>query len=150
MSIQEKIKNDLKQAMLARDSVRLNVLRGLLAGFTNELVLKMKKTEEGISDEDALTVITRAVKQRKDSIEQFTKGGRTDLADAEKQELTIVEEYKPQSMAKEEILKIAEKKKEELGVTDKAKSGMLVGALMKELKGKADGGDVKEVVDSLF
>jgi len=81
---------------------------------------------------------------------QYESAGRNDLAEPEKLELAILESYLPSLMTKEQILPIAEAKKAELGITDKAKMGMLVGAVMKELSGKADGGDVKVVVESLF
>jgi len=148
--IQENIKNELKKAMLAKDTVRMTVLRDLISKFTNELVAKGHKPQDPISDDDALTVIKRAVKQRKDSIEQFTAGGRNDLADSEQSELAILETFLPKMMSEDEIRKIAEAKKAALGVTDKTKLGILIGAVMKETKGTADGGVVKSVVESLF
>ncbi|MCG2694729.1 GatB/YqeY domain-containing protein [Candidatus Parcubacteria bacterium] len=148
--IQQQIKEQLKESMKARDGVRTLVLKGLLSAFTNELVAQRKKPSEELGDEDALNVIKRAVKQRKDSIEQFKKGGREDLASSEQAELEILNAYLPVTMSKEEITKIAQAKKEELGIEDKAKIGILIGALMKDLKDKADGGDVKEVVEKLF
>jgi uncharacterized protein YqeY len=102
------------------------------------------------ADEEALAVVKRLVKQRKDSIEQFKKGNREDLVKVEEAELKILEVYLPQMMSKDEILKIAQKKKVELGITDKTKSNMLMSGLMKDLKGKADGADVKAVVEQLF
>ena len=96
------------------------------------------------------SVIKRLAKQRKDSIEQFRNGGREDLAGVEEKELAILEELLPQMMSQDAIRPIAEKKKAELGVEDKSKMGILVGAVMKELGGQADGSDVKAVVDSLF
>jgi len=136
--------------MLARDQIRLDTLRGVLAGFTNELVIKKRKPSEELSDEDGLTVIGRLVKQRKDSIEQFRKGNREDLAKKEEEELAILQTFMPKMMERDEVEKITRAKKEELGITDKSKQGQLMSALMKELKGKADGVMVKEVVDSLF
>ncbi len=150
MSLQTTIKGQIKEAMLAKDQLKLSVVRGLVAAFTNELVAKGRKPQEELSDEDVLSVIRRAVKQRKDSIEQFTSGGRSELAEAENAELKILETYLPQMMSREDIKKVAEAKKVELGITDKAKLGQFVGMLMKELKGKADGGDVKAVAESLF
>ncbi|MES2088177.1 MAG: GatB/YqeY domain-containing protein [Patescibacteria group bacterium] len=150
MPLQLNIKSEIKEAMMAKDQVRLLVVRGLVAAFLNESVAKGKKPTDELSDEDALAVIKRAVKQRKDSIEQFTNGGRADLAESEKAELAILEKYLPQTMSREEIKKIAVAKKAEMGITDKAKLGQFVGTLMKELKGKADGGDVKVVAESLF
>lgn len=153
MSLQQTIKSQIMEAMKARDSVRLETLRGLSAQFTNELVsLKRKPTDE-LNDEEALTVIRRAVKQRKDSIEQFEKGGRQDLADKEKAELTILETYLPQMMNKDEVMKVAQAKKAELevaGGSTPLTTSKLMSALMKELKGKADGNTVKEVVDELL
>jgi uncharacterized protein YqeY len=150
MSIQQNMRDGIKAAMIAKDSVRLTVLRGLVTSFTNESVAKGKTPQDELKDEDAIAVIKRAVKQRKDSIDQFTKGGRSDLVANEEAELKILETFLPQSMSKDDIKKIAEAKKAELGVTDKAGMGKFMGALMKELKGQADGNDVKEVVESLF
>src|SRR3989344_4807770 len=115
------IKQEVKQAMLARDADKVNVVRGLLASFTNELVT-LKRTPQGeLTDDEALAVIKRAVKQRKDSITQFEAGGRPELAEAEKKELVILETYLPASMPREEIKKIALAKKQELGITDPTK-----------------------------
>ncbi len=150
MSLQEEIKNQIKEAMLAKDAVRLDVLRGMTAAFMNELVAKGRKPQEILTDEEVLAVITRLAKQRKDSIDQFTKGGREDLAAEEKAQLSILEKYLPKMMDKADVEKIAASKKEELGITDPTKKGMLMSALMKDLKGKADGTVVKEVVDALF
>jgi uncharacterized protein YqeY len=150
MSLQTDIKEGIKKAMLAKEIVRTNVLKSMTAAFTNELVAKGRKPQEELKDDEAIAVIKRLVKQRKDSIEQFEKGGRQDLVNEEKSELAILETFLPASMPKEEIKKTAEKKKAELGITDKAKMGMLIGAVAKELKGQADGSDIKEVVESLF
>ncbi len=148
--LHEQIKNGIKDAMMAKDTVRLETLRSMVAGFTNELVAKERKPSEFLSDEEALAVITKLAKQRKDSIEQFKKGNRDDLVKVEEAQLKILETYLPKLMDKSEVLKIAEAKKSELGITDAAKKGMLMSALMKDLKGKADGTLVREVVDSLF
>lgn len=148
--LHQQIKDEIKKAMLAREALRLETMRGLLSAFTNELVATKHTPQEMLSDEDALKVIKRAANQRKDSIEQFEKGGRQDLADKEKAELSIIEAFLPQMMSRDEIKKIALVKKEELGIIDKTKLGMFVGTIMKELKGKADGNDVKAVVDEIF
>jgi uncharacterized protein len=150
MSLHTDIKNQIKEAMLAREAERLSVLRGLSASFTNELVAKKRKPDEELNDDEAMEVIRRAVKQRKDSIEQFEKGGRQDLADAEKSELAILETYLPQQMSREEIESYVKNKQTELDFSDKSKSGQFMGMIMKDLKGKADGPMVKEVIDSLF
>jgi uncharacterized protein YqeY len=103
-----------------------------------------------LSDEETFAVIKRLAKQRKESIIQYEVNYRPELALPEKEELVVLEGYLPVMMSQEEIVPIAEAKKTELEIHDKAKMGMLVGAVMKELNGKADGGDVKAVVESLF
>ncbi len=148
--LHQQIKNGIKEAMLAKNNVLLETLRSMVAGFTNELVAKSRKPNEMLSDGDAIAVITRLSKQRKDSIEQYKKGNRQDLVKEEEAQLAILETYLPKLMDKSEIEKIAKSKKVELGIEDASKKGMLMQALMKDLKGKADGGIVKEVVDSLF
>ncbi len=150
MTIQTDIKEQMKEAMKAKDTVKLGVVRGLSSAFTNELVKLGKMPQDELSDEDALAVIRRAVKQRKDSIEQFVAGGRPELADDEKAELAILETYLPAMMSKEDVITIAKAKMAEMGAVDKSKAGMFMGALMKDLKGKADGDVVKAVVDELL
>jgi len=137
-------------AMKARDPLRVDTLRGALAAFTNELVAKGKKPTEEIADNDAVVVLKRLAKQRKDASEQFAKGGRAELAEKELKELKIIEEYLPQSAPREEIEKVARAKKEALGVADVSGMGKLTGAVMKEFAGRADGNDVKAVIASLF
>ena len=146
----DQIKAKIKESMIAKDTVALNVYRGISSAFTNELVAKGKTPQDVLGDDDCMAVIRRLAKQRKDSIEQFEKGGRPELAEAEQAELKVIETLLPKATSKEDILKVAEAKKAEMGITDKSKAGILTGAVMKELKGQADGADVKEVVDSLF
>ncbi len=150
MTLHEQIKENIKTAMKAHDETRLLVMRGISSAFTNELVATKRKPTDLLTDEEAVAVITRLSKQRKESITQFKTGGREDLAENEAKELAILTEFLPEMMSVEDIRKFAEAKKAELGATDPTKKGMLVGALMKDLKGKADGGDVKNVVDELF
>ena len=138
-TLQTKISTQIKEAMMAKEQVRLDTLRGVKSAFTEEL-----------TDDEALAVIVRLAKQRKDSIEQFTKGGRPDLAAEEESQLVFLQQFLPQMMSREEVMTIAQAKKTELGIDDKSKAGMLMSNAMKELKGKADGTLVKEVVDSLF
>ena len=158
--ISAKIREELTAAMKARDSVKMNTLRGLLTAFTNELVAKGIKPQEQISDEDALAVIKRAVKQRKDSIEQFRAGNREDLAQKEEAEMKILETYMPAQMSREQIEIVAKQLKEKMAKTAEGGSpdaaqtaafrGKLIGAVMKETKGVADGALVKEIVESLL
>lgn len=150
MSLQQDLKSQLKEAMMAKDAVKLSVIRGLMSAMTNELVATNRTPQSELTDDEVLSLIRRGVKQRKDSIEQFSAAGRPELAESEQAELTVLEKYLPQMMSLDEIRTLALAKKDELGITDKAKAGMLTGALMKDLKGKADGTDVKNVVESLF
>lgn len=150
MSLHQDIRREMMQAMKAKDTLRLNVLRGLLSSFTNEAVSKKRKPDEELSDEEVLTVISRAVKQRKDSISQFEKGNRADLAEVENSELKILENYLPAQMSKEEIMSYVKSRQEELSMTDLSKKNLFLGTIMKELKGKTDGGTVKEIIDLIF
>lgn len=146
--LQENLKIQLKEAMIAKNQVAMDVIRGIMSACTNELVAKGKKPQEMLSDEEVLAVITRLAKQRKDSIEQFEKGGRQDLVDEEKAQLEILEKYLPEQMSEEEVLSFVNAKISELGL-DLSKKGIVMATMMKELKGKADGTVVKKVVDSL-
>ena len=146
----DRIQNEIPTAMRAKDQVRLTTLRGVLATFTNEAVALKRTPKDKLSDEEAITVIRRLVKQRKDSIEQFEKGGREDLADNEKAELKVLEEFLPAQMSEEKIREIVMKKKEEMGEMDKTKIGQFMGAVMKECKGEADGMLVKKVIEEIL
>ena len=148
--LHKEIKNNIKKAMLAKDTILLETLRAMVASFTNELVSKNKKPDQILSDEEVLSVIGRLAKQRKDSIEQYEKGNREDLVNEEKAQLTILETYLPKQMEREEIEKLVKGRKEELKINEETKKGLLMQSLMKDLKGKADGKVVKEIVDSLF
>lgn len=143
--------------MRAKDAVKLAVVRGLISAMTNEAVAKGKGPDGVLSEDEVLTVVMRAAKQRKDSIEQFTKGGRPELAESEQAELDILTAMLPTQMTEAEIEDATKAKATELGIDPDAKDGAgktgankLMGALMKDLKGKADGTLVKAAVDSLF
>ena len=137
-------------AMKARDSLRLDTLRGALSAFTNELVTKGRKPTEELTDAEACVVMKRLAKQRKDSAEQFEKGGRPELAHKEMSEMKIIEEYLPQTAPRDEIENVARAKMAELGIQNASGAGKLTGVVMKEMAGRADGNDVKEVVAALF
>ncbi|MEA3398972.1 MAG: GatB/YqeY domain-containing protein [Patescibacteria group bacterium] len=147
MSLHQKIKEGIKESMKNRDTVQLNVRRDLVTSFTNELVANGKTPQGELTDEEVLKVITRTAKQRKDSIDQFTKGGRNDLVEEEKAQLAILEKYLPEMMNEDDIRKVVEAKLLEMGSGNK---GMLMGSIMKELKGKADGSLVKKVLNELI
>ena len=147
--LHQQIKDNIKESMKAGDKVRLEVMRGLATAFMNELVATDRTPQEMLTDEQSLSVITRLAKQRKDSITQFKAGNRDDLVKKEEAELKILKTYLPSMMEKGEVEKIVRAKKEALGIVDPKEKGKLIAALMKDLKGKADGATVKEVVDSL-
>lgn len=150
MTIQEQIKDDLKESMRAKNSTKTNVLKGFIAAFTNESVKLGRTPQEPLSNEEALTVIKRLSKQRKDSIEQFEKGGREDLAQTEKDELVIIEEYLPEMMSEEEVRAHVLKKKDEMNISSADQFGQLMGAVMVDLKDKADGSVVKKIIDEVL
>ena len=147
---QAELKEQMKAAMKARETVKLNVVRGLLAAMTNEAVAKGKGPDGVLTEDEVLSVITRAAKQRKDSIEQFEAGGRPELAVGEKEELAIIQAMLPAQMSQDEIVAAATAKAQALGISDKSKANQLMGMLMKDLKGRADGTAVKAVVDGMF
>ena len=150
MTIHEQIKAGIPDAMRAKDAVRLQTYRSLVTMMTNEVVSKKRKPDELLTDEEALAVLKRASNQRKDSIEQYEKGGRPELAVNEGEELLIIEEMLPAQMPRAEIETVVKAKMSEMGVTDKSGTGKLIGSVMQELKGRADGGAVKAVIDSLL
>ena len=150
MSLHDSIRESLKTAMKAKDAVTLTTVRSIMTACTNELVATGKTPQDKLDDTSILAVIKRLAKQRKESIVQYEAANRPELAEPEKLELAVLEAYLPALMTQAEIRPVAEAKKAELGVTDKSKLGILVGAVMKELGGNADGADVKAVVESLF
>ncbi|MBI3074640.1 MAG: GatB/YqeY domain-containing protein [Parcubacteria group bacterium] len=136
--------------MKARDTERLRAARNLLAALTNELVAKGKKPNDILPDADAYAVVKRLAKQRKDSIAQFKAGGREDLVLGEETELAYLSALLPAEMSEDDIRALVIKKKEELGISDKSKIGVLIGAVMKEAKGNADGNVIKKIAEGLF
>ena len=146
MAIKDQIMADLKQAMKEKDRDRLRVLRSLKSKLLEREIDERKEGEASLSDEQTIEVLMKAAKQRKESIEQFEKGDRSDLAEAEKEELEIIESYLPKMLSEEEIRDIAQDKIEELGAEDMSDMGQVMGAMMQELKGKAEGSLVSKVV----
>lgn len=145
----DSIRTAMKEAMKAKDDLRVQTLRGALAAFTNELVAKGKKPTDILTDAEIVSVLKRLAKQRKDSAEQFEKGGRQEMAAKELMELRIIEEYLPQGPSRQQIEEVSRAKKAEMNA-DASGKGKLMGAVIKEFSGAADGAIVKEVIDSLF
>lgn len=146
MSIKDQIMADLKQAMKNKEQDKLRVLRSIKSKLLEREISERKEGEASLSDEQTIEVLMKAAKQRKESIEQFEKGDRNDLADAEKAELEIIDSYLPEMLSEEEVRDAAREKIEELGANDMSDMGQVMGALMQELKGKAEGSVVSKVV----
>lgn len=141
------LQNDLLQSMKAKDKTKISTLRFLIAALKNEKISLMK---DMLTDEDVIKIIQRQVKQHSDSIEQYKAGNRLELMEKEMKEAEILRSYLPTMMNEEDVKKIVEEKKAALGITDKSRIGQLMGEVMKELKGKADGSVVKKVVESVL
>ncbi len=138
MSLQKRIDEDLKDAMRAKDAARLSVLRLLKAALKNAAIEKVGADGE-LNDADAVAVIRKQVKQRQDSIESFEKGGRADLADKEKAEIAVLNNYLPQAMNAEELQKTVAETIAEVGATSRAQMGAVMKALQPKVAGRADG-----------
>ena len=150
MSIQGNIKEQIKDAMKNKDKLRLEVLRGLSAAFVNELVASGQRPDAEISDDLALKVLKRSVKQRAESAEQFKAGGRDDLAEKEEKEAEIIKEFLPEQMPEEEIEKLAQECIDETGAQGKQDFGKVMPCVMKKAGASADGAVVKSVVERLL
>lgn len=138
------LQEQLKLAMLAKDELKVSVLRMLKAE-----IMKIQTDGSGteITPEVIQNTIQKLVKQRKDAAEQFTSGGRPELAEKEEQEIALLMVYLPEQMSEEAVRAEVLATKAALGVTDKSGVGKLMGALMGKLKGKADGGLIKKIVE---
>ena len=148
MALKSQIVADLTEAMKNSQETEKQTLRMLKADIMKAEVAGASKVE--LDDPEILKIIKRLIKQRKDSAEQFEKGGRPELAEKEKAEIVILEKYLPAQLSEEEIAKIVEAKKAELGIADKSKMGQLIGAVMKEVGDQADGATVKIAVEKSF
>jgi hypothetical protein len=138
MSISLQISEDIKNAMRAKDSVALNVVRGLKSAFKYAAIEK-HGADGDLSDEEAVVVIRKEVKKRQDSIESFVSAGRNELADAEKAELAILMKYLPQQMSVESVVELVSQVLTELGVSSKKDMGMVMKVLQERSGGNADG-----------
>ena len=138
MKLQERLDSDLKEAMRARDTTKLGVLRMLKSALKYAAIAK-SGTEAELNDAEAAQVIRKQVKQRQDSIESFEKGGRAELAEKEREELSILNAYLPQAMSADELAKVVRETISEVGATSKAQMGAVMKALQAKVAGRADG-----------
>ena len=142
LSLSEQIMSDMKEAMKARDKVRLNTVRMIKSALMNEKI----KAGHDLTAEEELTVLSREKKQREESIDEFTKADRKDLADETKQELAIVESYLPKQMTEEELNQAVSSAIAEVNAQGKSDFGKVMKVLMPKIKGKADGKAASDVV----
>jgi uncharacterized protein len=145
MTLQERVDSDLKEAMRAKDAAKLGVLRMLKSALKYAAIAK-SGAEAELSDAEAAQVIRKQAKQRQDSIESFEKGGRAELADKEKGELTILNSYLPQAMSADELAKLVRETIAEVGATSKTQMGAIMKALQAKAGGRADGKTLSEEV----
>jgi uncharacterized protein YqeY len=149
MSLKEKISEDMKRAMKSGDKLRLETLRTLRAALLEKEIEK-RGSGTPVSPEDEIGVLGGAAKRRKESIEQFQKGGREDLVAQETAELGIIQEYLPQQMSPEELTSLITRVIADTAAASPADFGKVMPAVMKEAKGKADGKTVQEMVRRLL
>ncbi|NMD70655.1 GatB/YqeY domain-containing protein [Bacillus sp. DNRA2] len=142
MSLLERLNNDMKQAMKNKEKDKLSVIRMIKASLQNEAI----KLGNELSEEQELTVLSREMKQRKDSLNEFEKAGREDLVEKLRTELTFVEVYMPKQLSEEEVTEIVKQAIAEVGATSKAEMGKVMSAVMPKVKGKADGTLVNKLV----
>jgi uncharacterized protein YqeY len=140
----------MKVAMKAHDALRVNVLRMLIAACKYLKVEKYGAEDKALTDEEVLQVLTKQIKQRRDSFESYTSAGRPELADKEHQETGILQEYMPPQMSDDDVRAKVVEIKNTLGLSSPAQMGQLMGAAMKELKGKTDGTVVQRIAKEVL
>jgi uncharacterized protein len=147
MNLKDKINNDLKDAMKSGDKIRLQTIRSIRA-----LILEFEKSGTGkqLTPEEEVSMLTTAAKKRKESIEQFRNAGREELAKQEEAELGIIMSYLPKQLTEVEILSEVKRLASDLEVSSKDGFAKLMPAVMKELKGKADGKTVRSIVENFL
>jgi len=145
--LHQTIESDLKAALKSGEKEKAGVLRFLISAIKNFQIEKKMQDKRYLPDEDIILILKRQVKQRRDSISQYEKGGRRDLAQKEESELAILESYLPEPMSEDEVRKIVEAKMAELGISDRSDFGRLMGVVMKEVQGKAEGSIIKKIVE---
>lgn len=147
MGLREQLREDLKAAMRAQDATRRGTIRMLEAAIKNA---EIEKRGQALEDPDILAILQRQLKQRRDSIEQFERGGRKDLADIERAEIEVIQAYLPEQLSEDDIEAAAKRIIGQTGATGPGDRGKVMGPLMQELRGKADGSAVNSVVSRLL
>jgi len=148
--VEDKIKEELNLAIKSKDETVRSTLRMLLASIQGKEKEKQYKEKRGLTQEEIIDIISSEAKKRKDSINEFEKGGRQDLVDKEKAELEVLQKYLPEQMSEEEIKKLVEETIREVSAETMQDFGKIMGPLMPKLKGKADGNLVSRIVKELL
>ena len=138
MSFSAQLTEDIKNAMKAKDTVALNVIRGLKSAVKYAAIEKLGAEGE-LAEADALAVVRKEIKKRQDSVASYEQAGRKDLADTEKAEIAVLEKYLPAAMSADEITKLVEGVIAELGATSKKEMGAVMKVLQERSAGRADG-----------
>lgn len=146
MSLKDRIGDEIKAAMKARDKVRLETVRSIKKAILEKEISVRPQGQEELNETQEIELLTQLAKQRRDSIEQYTEAGRAELADREAQELAILEEYLPAQMSDAEIAAAVEAAIAKVGATSPKDMGKVMGPIMQELKGRADGKKIQEIV----
>jgi uncharacterized protein len=146
MTLNDRLNEDMKQAMRSQDKFRLSVIRMVRSSIKN-IEIDQRKT---LDDQGVLDVLNREIKQRRDSLQEFEKAGRQDLVDQLKQELDILSAYMPKQLSEDEVKVIVQQTIQEVGASSKADMGKVMGALMPKVKGLADGKLVNQIVSQLL
>lgn len=148
--LKDRLNDDLKAAMRARDAVRLRTIRALRAALLEKEIEKREGGVASLSEEDELAVVQKQAKQRRDAIEQYEQANRIDLRDKEAEELAIIEDYLPRQLSDEEIRAAVGEVIDATGASSKADMGRVMGSAMQKLRGKAEGRRVQQIVMELL
>ncbi len=146
MTLLEKLRKDMLTALKSGDKEKSQILKMVVANIKNAQI----ESDKDLTDKDVEKILRKETKKIEDSIEQYKKMGRDDLVKREKSDLEIIQSYLPKLMSDENIKKVVEKKIVETGAQDMRDMGKVMGAVMKELEGKADGNTVKNIVQSML
>ena len=146
MSLKDRITEDIKAAMKAKEKVRLETVRNIKKVILEEEVNAREAGKESLTETQEMDLLARLAKQRRDSIKQYTQAGRQELADQEAAELAIIEEYLPKQLSDDEIAQVIDEIIVQVGASSAKDMGKVMGPVMQQLRGKADGKKVQEIV----
>ncbi len=146
MSLMDRLNEDMKLAMKNKDKFKLSVIRMVISSIKYVEIEK----RSSLSDDQIIDVLTREVKQRRDSLQEFEKANRTDLIGKIKEELAILQDYLPEQLTEEELKKIVQETVQEIGASNKSEMGKVMSAVMPKVKGRADGKMINKLVQEVL